>query len=190
MDLDRPGLRDNVGGVKRHYSYDSQVEGDFLGGLIDSVPAELLYRDFGERRAAGMQPSGDQRSFMMSPYVRKRVDQQMIDEVSHYGAFEGSEWMKRPVLKLSNFSDSASSFTCVLMGMLPSTNSEHIAQISSNSISLFVYDMSTSGKHASKLRKLSQSLYCDITEPIFRDQHGNYNVCRIANSNRRLAQPC
>ena len=85
MDLDRPGLRDNVGGVKRHYSYDSQVEGDFLGGLIDSVPAELLYRDFfGERRAAGIKPSGDQRSFMMSPYVRQRVDQQMIDEVSAY----------------------------------------------------------------------------------------------------------
>ena len=85
LDLDRPGLRHNLGGVKRHYSYDSQIEGDYLGRLIDSVPASILFRDFFDvRRDAGIKSSGDQRSFMMSPYVRQRVDDQMIDEVSRY----------------------------------------------------------------------------------------------------------
>lgn len=75
----------NYGGVMPHKSYDSQIEGDYLGKLIENVPAELIFRDFfNARRNAGIATSGDQRSFMMSPYVAQRVDNQMIDDVSQY----------------------------------------------------------------------------------------------------------
>jgi len=75
----------NYGGVMPHKSYDSQIEGDYLGKLVENVPAELIFRDFfNARRNAGIATSGDQRSFMMSPYIAQRVDNQMIDEVSQY----------------------------------------------------------------------------------------------------------
>lgn len=68
-----------------HETYTGQVEGDYVGRLSDDVPGELIFRDFFEsRRAAGLKPSGDQRSFMMSPYTNQKVDQQMVDEISQY----------------------------------------------------------------------------------------------------------
>jgi hypothetical protein len=68
-----------------HDTYSHQVEGEYLGGLPQDVPGGMVWRDyFSSRRASGAKTSGDQRSFMMSPYNRQRVDQQMIDEISQY----------------------------------------------------------------------------------------------------------
>lgn len=68
-----------------HKSYDTQIGGEYIGGLLDQVPGQMIFRDFfGARREAGIPPSGDQRSFMMSPYTKQKVDQQMVDEVSQY----------------------------------------------------------------------------------------------------------
>lgn len=68
-----------------HKSYDTQIGGEYIGGLLDQVPGEMIFRDFfGSRRNAGIPSSGDQRSFMMSPYTKQLVDQQMVDEISRY----------------------------------------------------------------------------------------------------------
>ena len=68
-----------------HATYGKQVHGDYLGGLPEQVPGEMIWRDFfGDRRAKGAATASDQRSFMMKPDIRQRVDQQMVDEVSRY----------------------------------------------------------------------------------------------------------
>lgn len=69
--------------TKEHFSYSSQIDGPYLGGLEEQVSGDLIWRDFFEgRRNANIPPSGDQRSFMMSPYISQKVDDQMIDQVS------------------------------------------------------------------------------------------------------------
>jgi hypothetical protein len=68
-----------------HATYGGRIGGDYVGGLLDNVPGEMVWRDFfNARRASGASPATDQRSFMMSPGVNQRIDQQMIDEVSQY----------------------------------------------------------------------------------------------------------
>jgi len=68
---------------KEHFSYSSQIDGPYLGGLEEQVSGDLIWRDFFEgRRNANIPSSGDQRSFMMSPYISQKVDDRMIDEVS------------------------------------------------------------------------------------------------------------
>lgn len=68
-----------------HSTYRSQIHGDYLGGLLGSVPGEMVWRDFfNARRAAGASPSSDQRSFMMTPSIKQKVDGQMVEEVSRY----------------------------------------------------------------------------------------------------------
>lgn len=73
----------SLGNNRPHKSYSSQIGGDYMGKLENQVSGDVMWRDFfGDRRAAGVKPSGDQRSFMMSPYIKQKVDDQMIDEVS------------------------------------------------------------------------------------------------------------
>jgi hypothetical protein len=73
----------SLGNNRPHKSYSSQIGGDYIGKLENQVSGDVMWRDFfGDRRAAGVKPSGDQRSFMMSPYIKQKVDDQMIDEVS------------------------------------------------------------------------------------------------------------
>jgi|GEM_PF-3065309 len=73
------GLLDNLD--VEHPTYNTQIGGDYLGG-IDPVAGPIIWRDFFEgRRAAGASAGSDQRSFLMnSPRMAQRVDQQMIDE--------------------------------------------------------------------------------------------------------------
>ncbi len=72
-----------VSPTKEHFSYSSQIDGPYLGGLEEQVSGDLIWRDFFEgRRNANIPSSGDQRSFMMSPYISQKVDNQMIDQVS------------------------------------------------------------------------------------------------------------
>lgn len=68
-----------------HDTYSHQVAGEYAGALPYDVPGGMVWRDyFASRRASGALPGDDTRSFMMSPYNRQRVDQQMIDEISQY----------------------------------------------------------------------------------------------------------
>ena len=68
-----------------HSTYRSRMPANYIGGLLDSVPGNLVWRDFfNARRAASTSPASDQRSFMMNPSVNQVVDQQMVDEVSKY----------------------------------------------------------------------------------------------------------
>jgi hypothetical protein len=77
-----------------HATYRSQIHGDYLGGLPESIPGEKVWRGFfDERRAAGASPASDQRAFMMKPSIRQKVDQQMVDEVNLY--LQALEQLKR-----------------------------------------------------------------------------------------------
>jgi hypothetical protein len=68
-----------------HATYGSQIDGQYLGGLLSPVPGEMIWRDFfNTRRAQGLPSASDQRAFMMTPGISQRVDAQMIDEVSRY----------------------------------------------------------------------------------------------------------
>ena len=68
-----------------HSTYRSRMPANYIGGLLDSVPGNLVWRDFfNARRASGAGQASDQRSFMMNPSVNQVVDQQMVDEVSKY----------------------------------------------------------------------------------------------------------
>lgn len=76
---------DKLGNRVQHKSYDTQVEGNYLGGLGDSIPGEMLWTEFfDKRRQLGIAPAGDQRSFMLSPYIRTEIDQKKVDDISTY----------------------------------------------------------------------------------------------------------
>lgn len=64
-----------------HPTYNTQIGGEYVGG-IDPVAGAIMWRDFFEnRRASGASTGSDQRSFLMnSPRMAQIVDQQMIDE--------------------------------------------------------------------------------------------------------------
>lgn len=68
-----------------HSTYGAQIHGEYLGGLEQQLPGELVWRDFfNARREAGARPSSDQRSFMMTPSIHQRIDAQSIDEIMSY----------------------------------------------------------------------------------------------------------
>lgn len=65
----------------RHPTYNTQIGGEYLGGL-PTIPGPILFRDFFEnRRNSGAATGSDQRSFLMnSPRIAQKIDQQTIDE--------------------------------------------------------------------------------------------------------------
>ena len=70
-----------------HQTYNTQVEGSYLGALPYDVPGDLIWRDFFEDMATRKIETGKsnpQRAFLMTPSIQQKVDQQMVDEV---GAF-------------------------------------------------------------------------------------------------------
>lgn len=79
-----------------HPTYPSQLDGTYEGGLEQSIPGAILWRDFfNRRRAAGASPGGDQRSFLMNANgIAQAIDQQTVDE---YGQFlEGVKGLSDP----------------------------------------------------------------------------------------------
>lgn len=69
----------------QHATYSHQLGGDYIGGLEQTIPGEILWRNFFDaRRAAGAAPAGDQRAMMMQSKMSQLIDQQMVDEVSRY----------------------------------------------------------------------------------------------------------
>lgn len=67
-----------------HMTYNSQLGGEYVGG-IQPIPGEILWRDFfNSRRTSGARPAGDQRAMMMQSRMTQQVDQQMVDEIMDY----------------------------------------------------------------------------------------------------------
>ena len=51
------------------------------------MPGELIWRDFFEEMAKRKETTGKanpQRAFLMTPSIKQKVDQQMVDEVSKF----------------------------------------------------------------------------------------------------------
>lgn len=71
-----------------HPSYNTQLGGDYIGG-ITPLPGPIVWRDFFEtRRNAGASPGADQKSFMgLSSNMTQVVDQQMIDEANELAEY-------------------------------------------------------------------------------------------------------
>tara|TARA_R110002096_G_scaffold434928_1_gene658797 strand:+ start:43 stop:1116 length:1074 start_codon:yes stop_codon:yes gene_type:complete len=70
-----------------HQTYNTEVVGKYLGGLPKDVPGELIWRDFFEEMAKRKETTGKanpQRAFSMTPSIKQKVDQQMVDEVSKF----------------------------------------------------------------------------------------------------------
>jgi hypothetical protein len=70
-----------------HKTYNTKVDGSYLGALPYDVPGDLIWRDFFkemEKRKVKTGKSNPQRAFLMTPSIQQKVDQQMVDEV---GAF-------------------------------------------------------------------------------------------------------
>jgi hypothetical protein len=75
----------DLGNLRAHKSYDTQLAGDYLGKMgTGRIPGNLIWRDFFDaRRASGAKTASDQRSFMMSPTTQK-VDAQMVDNIMRW----------------------------------------------------------------------------------------------------------
>ena len=72
-----------------HQTYNTEVVGEYLGGLPKDVPGELIWRDFYDmmsKRGPGVagKPPNPHRTFLMTPSIKQTVDQQMVDEVSKF----------------------------------------------------------------------------------------------------------
>tara|TARA_R100001463_G_scaffold22718_4_gene54459 strand:+ start:3246 stop:4319 length:1074 start_codon:yes stop_codon:yes gene_type:complete len=71
----------------KHKTYNTEVVGEYLGSLPKDVPGELIWRDFFEEMAKRKETTGKanpQRAFLMTPSIKQKVDQQMVDEVSKF----------------------------------------------------------------------------------------------------------
>jgi len=67
-----------------HPAYNTQLEGDYIGGFEVPVPRQILAPDFyAARRAAGIDPGGDARSFQLSKPTQEATSQ-WVDTVSEY----------------------------------------------------------------------------------------------------------
>lgn len=67
-----------------HATYTTQLRGDYLGGTERPIPYEIMFPDFyAARRAAGIAPAGDWRSFSFSN-ISQPLNQEWLDGVMRY----------------------------------------------------------------------------------------------------------
>jgi len=67
-----------------HTTYNTQLGGEYVGGLDAPVPREIMFRDFFDQRRAQNAPvSGDNRAFMLSN-ITQNADQRWLDGVMNY----------------------------------------------------------------------------------------------------------
>lgn len=68
-----------------HQTYGGRMSGEYVGGLSQQIPGELVWRDFfNARRAANTRPADDQRAFMMTPSVNQKFTGQQIEDIQRY----------------------------------------------------------------------------------------------------------
>lgn len=85
------GLMQAVPGAKTfgeegiHQSYDTVIPGDYRGGLVDSLPANVMFPDtFRWMQGLGRKPSSQLGSLMMDPKLYQRADENWLESVSRY----------------------------------------------------------------------------------------------------------
>jgi hypothetical protein len=67
-----------------HATYNTQLSGDYMGGFEVPIPRQILAPDFyAARRAAGIEPGGDARSFQLSKPTQEATPE-WVDTVSEY----------------------------------------------------------------------------------------------------------
>lgn len=67
-----------------HATYKTQIRGDYIGGTEKPIPYEIMFPDFyASRRAAGIDPAGDWRSFSLSN-ISQPLNQEWLDNVMRY----------------------------------------------------------------------------------------------------------
>ena len=79
-----PELAINPNPAVPHKTYNTQLMGDYVGGLQTEVPSEIMFPNFyNQRRALGKSPSSDWRSYSMSNVVQP-LDQEWLDRLMQY----------------------------------------------------------------------------------------------------------
>lgn len=64
-----------------HKTYNTQLGGQYMGGDIEGIPRDILFPDFAKsRRAAGVDPAGDYRSFHLG-IPTQQMDQEWLDQL-------------------------------------------------------------------------------------------------------------
>ena len=82
--MSRPTGQNVVNPFKEHTTYNTQMGGDYFGGIAQGIPSEVLFPDFyAARRAAGTSPKSDFRSFYLSTPLQK-ASQQWLDGVMRW----------------------------------------------------------------------------------------------------------
>lgn len=77
-------MRPTSGLLMPHGTYNTDLAGDYMGGFEMGVPRSLLFPEFIQaRRAAGTEPSGDNRAFMMTPTLQP-TNQEWLDGVMNF----------------------------------------------------------------------------------------------------------
>jgi len=67
-----------------HHTYPVAMKGEYMGGLLNAVPRQVMFPDFDKaRRAADASPSLDHRAFAMNK-VTQEFDQEWLDGVMNY----------------------------------------------------------------------------------------------------------
>jgi hypothetical protein len=70
--------------ITPHKTYNTQIQGQYVGGLEKSVPMSVMYPDwFKERRAIGAPVSGDPRSFDLARPIQA-TNQEWLDGLMNY----------------------------------------------------------------------------------------------------------
>jgi len=86
----KPGADLITNPVSPHKTYDTQLAGEYFGGLEQSLPKEVLFPDwYKKRRMANTPVSGDVRSFQLSKPIQP-TNQEWLDGVMQYLANQKS----------------------------------------------------------------------------------------------------
>jgi hypothetical protein len=76
--------------VSPHKTYNTQLAGEYLGGLEQSVPKEIMFPDWYKmRREIGAPESGDVRSFQLANPIQQ-TNQEWLDNIMQYLANQKS----------------------------------------------------------------------------------------------------
>ncbi len=79
-----PGAELVTNPVTPHKTYNTQIRGEYIGGLDQSVPINIMYPSwFKERRAMGAPISGDVRSFDLAKPIQQ-TNQEWLDGIMNY----------------------------------------------------------------------------------------------------------
>lgn len=92
LNLENPIIKDPS---VPHSTYDTQMSGEYVGGLLTPFPKEMVFRDFykgleGARTASGKLQSPSMKDYTMRLNLPiQKVDQQLVDDLMQYSLLKG-----------------------------------------------------------------------------------------------------